>query len=237
MLPLAGDVVTALYFLWSQHLTLTFMWKLRWSLSAPPQHFMALCPSWDHGLCLLWLRGTGLNQQQHWEPSFQTMSDTSTECYIICSTEAERWDHQGAGCAPCFSVLPSYGHAGATCVQLQPVPAGRSSQRTVCQWEKPWKSLGAALSSLLWSSLQCLCWEGCWGRHTSAGGSQHWANNHPSGDRGPASSLCSPLQMVLKMTSSSLSFWRKWSFNTSFFFFKVVLYHFCCKEKHCVQPH
>lgn len=74
-----------------------------------------------------------MKQQQHQEPSFQTMSDTSTECYIICFTEAERGDHQGAGCTPCFSVLPSFGHTSATCVQLQPVPAGKSSQKTVCQ--------------------------------------------------------------------------------------------------------
>lgn len=72
-----------------------------------------------------------MKQQQHQEPSFQTMSDT--ECYIICFTEAERGDHQGAGCTPCFSVLPSFGHTSATCVQLQPVPAGKSSQKTVCQ--------------------------------------------------------------------------------------------------------
>lgn len=55
-----------------------------------------------------------MKQQQHWEPSFQTMSDTSTECYIICFSEAERGDHQGAGCTPYFSVL-SFGHASATC--------------------------------------------------------------------------------------------------------------------------
>lgn len=55
-----------------------------------------------------------MKQRQHWEPSFQTMSDTSTECYIICFTEAEGGDGQGAGCAPYFSVL-SFGHGSATC--------------------------------------------------------------------------------------------------------------------------
>lgn len=77
-LPLAGsDVVTALYFLWSPQLTHTFMWKLRWSLSAPPGHFMALCPPWDHGLCLQLLRGTAMRPQQRQEPSLQAVSDTT----------------------------------------------------------------------------------------------------------------------------------------------------------------
>lgn len=137
-------------------------------------------------VCYHW--GAGMKQQQLREPSFQTMSDTSTECYIICFTEAERGDHQGAGSAPCFSVLPSFGHASATCGLLWPLPAGKSSQKTVCQWGELWNSLGAALFSLLWY--------GCSAR---GGHSQHWANHH-SGDGGPASPLSSPLQMVLKLT-------------------------------------
>lgn len=56
-----------------------------------------------------------MKQQQHWEPSFQTRSDTSTECYIICFSEAERGDRQGAGCTPYFTVLLGFGHANATC--------------------------------------------------------------------------------------------------------------------------
>lgn len=156
-------------------------------------------------VCYHW--GAGMKQQQLWEPSFQTMSDTSTECYIICFTEAERGDHQGAGSAPCFSVLPGFGHASATCGLLWPLPAGKSSQKTVCQWGELWNSLGAALFSLLWY--------GC----SARGG---WV---PPGQEAPNTGLIITVGMGsciiplfttpngikadIHIPSSSLSFWRK----------------------------
>lgn len=71
--------------------------------------------------------------------------------------------------------------------------------------EGSYERLGAAVPSLLWSDCSA-----CAGNAAGAGtgASQHW-DNHGTGDRGAASPLWSPLQMVLKLTSSSLSFWRK----------------------------
>lgn len=71
--------------------------------------------------------------------------------------------------------------------------------------------------------------------------SQYWAN-HQRGETGPASPLCSPLQLVSKLKYiyqvsfclSGETLEKK--FKSSIFFIEV-LYHICCKQKHCVLPH